>query len=168
MGNGYIDKERDEVSYTTNPPILDTKTTGLSSNCCHFINQCLIKDKQQRPSSKELLHHKWFEEDIKPIPIKDKWPWYNNINKYNEYEEDLLFMINALIIYYSSRKFDVINSVPIYSETASIQSKYHRHSDENRLANMAKYAYCTKETVLDRIRVTVSYIKSQLNKVEKM
>merc|ERR1712154_522862 len=93
----------------------------------------------------------------------------NGIKKRNQYyNEDLLFMISALIIYYSTQNVNL--------DQHSNPSKLHRrrsaqnldqsvgktYSDETRINNIAKYALCSRQMVLERIRVTVAHIKSQI------
>merc|ERR1712113_56000 len=105
----------DEISYTTNPPRLNESEHGLSKNCCDFVNQCLTIDQFERPCVDQLLKHSWFSMEIKTASTAAKWPWISN-HVYNN--EDLLFMISALILYYSTKKFNDKNS-------GSIQG-YHR------------------------------------------
>ena len=92
------------------------------------------------------------------------------------YNEELLFMISALIIYYA------IQNVPLDLDPNDKPASLYRrqshmnvdnaqgksYTDDERITNMAKYAHCSKAMVLDRIRATVSYIKSQINKTEKL
>merc|ERR1711933_675326 len=159
-----------------NIPLLTPKKYKLSANCCDFINECLIYDDKERPSAQQLLKHKWFTQNIKPIPLKQKWPWLvevddknvkngKNEEKQNKNDNgDLLFMITALIIHYSQQNVNL--------ENVGIDCLYRKKShnkgdtDYERINNMAKYALCSKEMVIERIRGTVAYIKSQLNKAD--
>jgi len=86
------------------------------------------------------------------------------------YNEELIFMISALILYYATQHVDLDNDDADYVLHRRVSNfndggKMGRvYSDEERIENMSKFAYCSKQMVLDRIRVTVSYIKSQINK----
>ncbi len=164
----FGERNIDEISYTINPPILKADKDNLSENCCDFVNQCLCINQFERPAAKQLLTHLWLS-DIETVGLNAKWPWLCNI-EYNN--EDLLFMISALILYYSTKKFNDKNSgsVQRFHRRVSIEHKHKNggemFSDEQRIANIAKYACCDKDYVIDRIKVTVSYIKSQLNKTQ--
>ena len=171
---GALQRENDEnnkcdIKYALSPPTLNPNAHGLSDNCCSFINQCLIKCKYGRPTSHQLVSHEWFSQNIIPIPLKDKWPWLLDVNKLNEHNEDLLFMISSLIIYYSTKTFNDSNNG---SDDRNLHRRVSKQkngvtvSDEERICNIAKYAFCSKDTVMDRIKITCSYIKSQLNKID--
>lgn len=101
----------------------------------------------------------------------------SNRSQHHLYNEDLLFMISALIIYYSTQNVDLdSNDQPqsmLHRRVSHVKNDKESaggktYSDDERIANMAKYALCSKEMVTDRIRVTVAYIKSQINKTEKL
>ena len=96
----------------------------------------------------------------------------NNEDTY--YNEELLFMISAMIIYYltqtanldgADKESKLYRRVSDYNGDKTMGKVY---SDEERIENMAKYAYCTKNIVKDRIKTTVAHIKSQINKIEKI
>merc|ERR1712154_550578 len=158
---------QNDIEYTTNPPILDPNQHHLSVNCCNFLNQCLTLNQNDRPSSNELIGHKWFTENIKVAPMKSKWPWLIRDELLFAHSEDLLSNIDSLIIYYSTKQFNDHNNGAVHGlhRRVSVLNKG-EYSDEQRIANIAKYAFCSKDTVMDRIKVTVSYIKSQLHKTE--
>eukprot|EP00484_Ammonia_sp_Unknown_P025527 CAMPEP_0197027702 /NCGR_PEP_ID=MMETSP1384-20130603/7567_1 /TAXON_ID=29189 /ORGANISM="Ammonia sp." /LENGTH=652 /DNA_ID=CAMNT_0042456587 /DNA_START=29 /DNA_END=1987 /DNA_ORIENTATION=+ len=173
---GANGQNEDEVSFVTNPPRLDPLQHGLSVNCCDFINQCLTVNAEQRPSAKQLIEHNWFQQYIHFVPMEEKWPWFKDIEKKKAehyYHEDLLFMINCLIQYYGSRKFNAdlkshsvaISKMPMLSMQNESNNPSSLFSDEQRISNMAKYAYCSKEIVMDRIAVTVAYIKAHLARI---
>ncbi|KAM9446505.1 uncharacterized protein Hap1MRO34_023049 [Clarias gariepinus] len=42
---------------------------GLSDECCNLIQQCLNKDPEHRPTFKEILDHKWFEEGLQDMTM---------------------------------------------------------------------------------------------------
>eukprot|EP01084_Bolivina_argentea_P105064 188067_1 len=193
-------KDDNELSYITSPPQLSPIQHGLSEYCCDFINKCLLYNDKQRPSSYELLSHPFITQIATHKLNINMWPWLTpihinnkiqtpknkntilNKNKFKRrsltdlrhheyYNEDLLFMISALIIYYSTKKFNDKNNGAIHGLHRRVSVKTDdknvtTYSDEQRIENVAKYALCSKDTVMDRIKVTVSYIKSQLNKVE--
>lgn len=88
------------------------------------------------------------------------------------HNEDLLFMITALIVHYSQQNVDLHSG----SQDESHESLHRRvshfsqsqsgWSDAERIANMARGAHCSRAMVVERIQVTVANIKSQLNKAE--
>eukprot|EP00484_Ammonia_sp_Unknown_P016514 CAMPEP_0197035216 /NCGR_PEP_ID=MMETSP1384-20130603/13073_1 /TAXON_ID=29189 /ORGANISM="Ammonia sp." /LENGTH=756 /DNA_ID=CAMNT_0042465245 /DNA_START=73 /DNA_END=2343 /DNA_ORIENTATION=+ len=100
-----------------------------------------------------------------------------DLTQHPNYNEDLLFMISALIIHYSTQS---VNLSPKHlmsdAETEPLSRRRSGHwtsgrngdyySDDERIANIAHCALCSKEMVVERIRVTVAYIKSRLNKAE--
>ena len=101
----------------------------------------------------------------------------NGRQQHQFYNEELLFMISALIIYYATQTVDFdsdSNDQPslLHRRQSHINADNSQgkkiYTDNERITNMAKYAHCSKEMVLDRIRATVSYIKSQINKTEKL
>jgi len=88
--------------------------------------------------------------------------------------EDLLFMISALVIYYMQQTADLDAANKKGKRMLHRRKSNHNateqeqeFTDEDRIANMAKYALCTPQTVKDRIRGTVSFVMSQLGKNEK-
>eukprot|EP00484_Ammonia_sp_Unknown_P029854 CAMPEP_0197049490 /NCGR_PEP_ID=MMETSP1384-20130603/24623_1 /TAXON_ID=29189 /ORGANISM="Ammonia sp." /LENGTH=790 /DNA_ID=CAMNT_0042481771 /DNA_START=98 /DNA_END=2470 /DNA_ORIENTATION=+ len=110
---------------------------------------------------------------------------------YTYYNEEMLFMISALIIYYCTQQVNLSpdeetdenmdgnaqqnkplpNRKPLHRRVSQFDGKGKGHkmyTDDERITNMAKYAYCSKEMVLERIAITVNYIKSQINKIEKL
>jgi len=106
----------------------------------------------------------------KKVAFADSVNGGNGIKKRNQYyNEDLLFMISALIIYYSTQNVNL-------DQQHNNPSKLHRrrsaqnldqsvgktYSDETRINNIAKYALCSRQMVVERIRVTVAHIKSQI------
>eukprot|EP01084_Bolivina_argentea_P160640 279707_1 len=107
-----------ELFLCNNPPKLTPKQHGISAECCDFIMACLTIDKEQRACALDLMEHEWLSR-IESIPLSiEKWPWLvqvakepkNNQRKRDSfYNEDLLFMISALIIYYSTQRVDLQN-----------------------------------------------------------
>jgi len=99
-----------------------------------------------------------------------------------EQNEDLFFMITSMVIYYLTQSVDFEREYKQHGKDGldrhkstwgrensdSAQSAGKHYSDEERIANMAKYAHCTKEMVREKIRVTVGHIKTQMNKMEMM
>ena len=91
------------------------------------------------------------------------------------YNEDLFFMITSMVIYYLTQSVDFEHE---QKEDDLSRRKSHMrrdvndsgkvYSDEERIANMAKYGHCSKEMVREKIRVTVAHIKAQMNKIEMM
>eukprot|EP00485_Elphidium_margaritaceum_P009959 CAMPEP_0202689784 /NCGR_PEP_ID=MMETSP1385-20130828/4967_1 /ASSEMBLY_ACC=CAM_ASM_000861 /TAXON_ID=933848 /ORGANISM="Elphidium margaritaceum" /LENGTH=706 /DNA_ID=CAMNT_0049344971 /DNA_START=42 /DNA_END=2162 /DNA_ORIENTATION=+ len=167
----------EELSYVLSPPRLDPSTHNLSPACCAFINACLTVDAQHRPSATQLLQHAWFTQHIQTVALKQKWPYLSKLDNSaaseSYYHEDLLFMINALIQYYGSRQFDTnlqSESVPVLRDDINNKSggagNNAQYTDEARVTNMAKYAFCSKRAVMERINVMVVYIKAHLNKME--
>ncbi|XP_053360394.1 uncharacterized protein LOC128530458 [Clarias gariepinus] len=43
--------------------------SGLSDECCDLIQHCLNKDPECRPTFKEILDHKWFEEGLQDLAM---------------------------------------------------------------------------------------------------
>eukprot|EP01083_Nonionella_stella_P075327 204737_1 len=189
---GARNDPENEVSYVTNPPQLSPKKHKLSAHCCDFIAQCLVMDEKQRLSAQELLTHPWFTQHIAPKPLSDQWFYVVDLNEkgmnkskkkkvkhlatdfrqHEFYNEDLLFMISALIINYSKQNvnLELDECLPQYHamlhrRVSHLNAENH-FTDDQRIANMARCALCSKEMVIDRIRVTVAHIKSQLNKAE--
>ena len=76
------------------------------------------------------------------------------------HDEDLLFMIGSLVCYYAKQ------SVDFNPQTAAKRLRRSAYSDHDRLRNMARHALCSTKSVVERIQMTVSYIKSCLNKAE--
>merc|ERR1711933_412848 len=97
---------------------------------------------------------------------------FGDIKQNQYYNEDLLFMITALIIHYSKQNVNLENESHKNLHRRISYAKIENNSgnqvftDSQRVANIAKYALCPKEMVIERIRVTVAYIKSQLNKAD--
>eukprot|EP01084_Bolivina_argentea_P047525 87576_1 len=134
-------REKDnKICYATNTPMLNPQEHNLSIYCCDFINKCLMKNQYERPSAEILLKHSWINM-IKQKNLNDKWPWLITLNdcrnekeelKMNEYyNDDLLFMISALIIYYGTKTFNDSNSgakVKLYRRI----STYMDYTDEQR------------------------------------
>lgn len=151
-------------------------------------------DDKERPSAKQLLEHQWFKSH-KNVSLKQKWPWLvrihenddNNLDdekhddmngsekrrkrlSFGQYfrknvNEDLLFMISALIIRYSKQNI-VFDAALTKSEHLHRRLPNHSFSDNERIENMARYALCSKQMVIERIQTTVAHIKSNLNKNE--
>ena len=96
----------------------------------------------------------------------------NNREQHQYHNENLLFMISALIVYYASQSVDFDqkhgNPAKLHRRQSAQnvdQSVGKTYSDEPRINNMAKYALCSRQMVLERIRVTVAYIKSQIKNI---
>lgn len=99
-----------------------------------------------------------------------------------EQNEDLFFMITSMVIYYLTQSVDFEREYKQHGKDGLDRHKstWNRetsdsgkdagktYSDEERIANMAKYAHCTKEMVKEKIKVTVAHIKTQMNKMEMM
>lgn len=205
----------------------------LSSDCCDFINKCLIVDDESRPNIDTLLQHPWLQY-IATVDMKYKWPWiklidnkqindnelynidpFNNNNNNNskklkemekqemkrrlvpfecisqqfsdisisenecndnnnsnnnnnrDYNDDLLFMISALVIHYCKKNIDLTPNGSLMNNKSMhrIQNES-GYCDDERISNIAHYALCSKKLVIDRIKRTVYYIKSQLNNPE--
>eukprot|EP00485_Elphidium_margaritaceum_P012415 CAMPEP_0202686792 /NCGR_PEP_ID=MMETSP1385-20130828/2562_1 /ASSEMBLY_ACC=CAM_ASM_000861 /TAXON_ID=933848 /ORGANISM="Elphidium margaritaceum" /LENGTH=625 /DNA_ID=CAMNT_0049341449 /DNA_START=34 /DNA_END=1911 /DNA_ORIENTATION=+ len=155
---------------------LSPATHQLSAECCDFINECLTFDERKRPTIEALLTHPWFAQVLQSTTLQQRWPWRQQIDmmqgsakttttttaarKSTSDNVDLLFMISALIIYYSRQNMKL--TLTALRPQRSIADL----TDDERIANIAYYALCNKATVVERIRVTVAYVKLQLNKRE--
>ena len=97
-----------------------------------------------------------------------------------EFNEDLFFMITSMVIYYLTQSVDFAHEHSASNDdllkrrqsqvrrSANDSGNSKMYSDEERIGNMAKYAHCSRETVREKIRVTVSHIKTQMSKMEMM
>merc|ERR1712154_628348 len=83
---GERKKSNDDTD--SNIPLLTPKKYKLSANCCDFMNKCLMQNDKERPSAQQLLKHKWFTQNVKPIPLKQKWPWLVEIDDVKNDEDE--------------------------------------------------------------------------------
>jgi len=156
--------------------------TTFSAQCCDFINSCLCVDDEKRPSAAELLQSDWMSR-IQSTQLESKWPWLaptcslsepqqqthearvgreaslGDLTQSQYHNTDLLFMITALIVYYSRQDENPNDSIVLGRQKSTYGDR--SYSDEERINNMARSALCSREMVIERIQVTVASIKSQ-------
>lgn len=153
-----------ELSYVTDPPVLDPEKDGVSPLCCDFLRMCLAPNDETRPSAEQLLEHEWIGR-VCTVPLGAKWPWLVEVGGNGEdealHDEDLLFMIVSMVAYYSKQSVDFQRE-----NVASSRHRQSEYTDQQRLSNMARFALCSTRRVVERIRATVANIKSSLNKAD--
>ena len=123
------------------------------------INNKKINDNDDQ---KQGIYKKQFDKRISFKDLKQ--------NKLDN-DEDLLFMISALIIYYAQQN---VNLTPSPHRNRNLSRRISQfeanncgYSDDDRISNIAYYASCSNQIVIQRIKNTVSHLKSQINTAQR-
>ena len=137
-------ENRDSAFYEA--PKMDGLMVKHSKNFCDFLSKMLIWDFKDRWSAKQLMEHSFLrlKDKIKPKAF----------SKSAKKENDLSFMVDALIEYYSNKHW--------MDKSKNPQHKI-EYSDKQIIGNLCKHSGCTEQEVTTMIKYAVGSAKQKIN-----